>query len=45
MTLEQYNAIQVITIADLPFTEADIFNPEESPMLEEVLKSFEFYHK
>ncbi|WP_353779985.1 hypothetical protein [Winogradskyella sp. 3972H.M.0a.05] len=45
MTLEQYNAIQATTIADLPFKEADIFNPEGSPMLEEILKSFDFYHK
>lgn len=45
MTLEQYNAIQVTAIADLPFTEADIFNPEGSPMLEEILKSFDFYNK
>ncbi|MFH6603898.1 hypothetical protein ACEZ3G_10455 [Maribacter algicola] len=45
MTLEQYNAIQVTTIADLPLTEADIFNPEGSPMLVEILKSFDFYYK
>jgi len=45
MTLEEYNAIKANTIADLPFTEADIFDPEESPLLEEVLKSFDFYYK
>ncbi len=45
MTLEEYNAIKAITIADLPFTEADIFDPEGSPLLVEILKSFDFYYK
>jgi len=45
MTLEEYNVIKVNTIADLPFTEADIFDPEGSPMLVEILKSFDFYYK
>ena len=44
MTLEQYNSIKASSIADLPFAEADIFDPEGSPMLEEILKSFDFYH-
>ncbi len=44
MTLEQYNAIQITTIADLPITDADIFDLEGSPMLTEVLKSFDFYY-
>jgi hypothetical protein len=44
MTLEEYNQIQANTIADLPFNDVDIFNPEGSTMQAEILRSFGFYY-